>query len=75
MLKCNQLRYPFLFWWIDNQIIVEFEKTEFDNPFVQGLFLFKGTLEETDYSDREEYKANWEKKYANISREEKKASL
>lgn len=51
---------------------MEFEKTEFDNPIINGIFLFRGTLDETDFFDREEYRNDWDRRYANMTREEKK---
>jgi hypothetical protein len=32
----------------DNKLSVEFEKTEYDNPFVHGIVLYEGTLADTD---------------------------
>ncbi len=31
--------------YIDGKLIVTFEKTPYDNPFIHGLVLFQGTLE------------------------------
>ena len=43
-----------------NQLFVEFEKTEFDNPFVHGLMLYQGSLKDTDYYELPEIRANFD---------------
>jgi hypothetical protein len=53
------------------QLIVTFEKTKKDNPFVHGIVLYSGNLNgfefycklfavDTDYYQLDEYRKNWE---------------
>lgn len=35
----------------DNKLIITFEKTEYDNPAVQGIILYNGGLAQTDAED------------------------
>lgn len=37
------------------------EKTKFDNPYIHGIVLFQGSINETDYSDYQNLRNNWEK--------------
>jgi len=44
-------------------LLVAFEKTEKDNPIVNGLLLYEGGLEATDYNELATYKEEWEKNF------------
>lgn len=36
----------------DNKLVVEFEKTILDNPFVHGIILYNGGIDQTDAEDQ-----------------------
>ncbi len=38
---------------LDNELIVNFIKSKYDNPMISAIMLFKGSLDETDYKDLE----------------------
>jgi len=47
--------------FLSKRLVVGFEKTEYDNPKVDGILLFEGSLEETDYSHLAEMRKVWDK--------------
>lgn len=56
----------------ENELIVKFEKTNMGQPFISAIVLTMGTLEDTDYMDRQEYIEEWKLRYPNKTKEEKK---
>ena len=53
---------------VSGKLKIQFEKTEYDNPFVNGIVLYEGSLEDTDFPDIAKNKATWDK----AEQEEKK---
>ncbi|EGR27941.1 pyridine nucleotide-disulfide oxidoreductase family protein, putative [Ichthyophthirius multifiliis] len=49
--------------FIDGKLLITFEKTDKDNPFIHGLVLFQGSLDQTDFYELGAYQQLWEKKY------------
>ncbi|KAM3134911.1 hypothetical protein pb186bvf_012911 [Paramecium bursaria] len=45
----------------NGKLSVQLEKTSLDNPYIHGLVLFGGQLNDTDYNDYQELRANWDK--------------
>lgn len=37
------------------------EKTKFDNPYIHGIVLYAGGVNDTDYSEYQYMKSNWDK--------------
>jgi len=47
----------------NGKLVVEFEKTQKDNPLVNGLVLVEGSIAETDFLELQMYKEQWEKQH------------
>ncbi|CAD8078164.1 unnamed protein product [Paramecium sonneborni] len=45
----------------DGKLLVNLEKTKFDNPYIHGIVLYAGGISETDYEEYQYMKDNWEK--------------
>lgn len=46
----------------NKKLVVFFEKTQYDNPKVDAIVLYHGTLADTDYSDVPKIREEWEKR-------------
>lgn len=47
---------------IDNgYLVLTFEKTKKDNPFVHGIVLVNGVLDDTEYYEQDSIRKNWDK--------------
>ncbi|CAD8073522.1 unnamed protein product [Paramecium primaurelia] len=45
----------------DGKLQMNLEKTKFDNPYIHGIVLYAGGINETDYEEYQYMKENWEK--------------
>ncbi|EAR91684.2 Di-glucose-binding within endoplasmic reticulum protein (macronuclear) [Tetrahymena thermophila SB210] len=53
---------------VDGKLNISFEKTQNDNPFIHGIVVYAGSLDQTDFEDLHNFKAQWERNYANEAR-------
>lgn len=47
---------------VDGKLVMTFEKTNFDNPIINGIVLYEGMIVDTDYYDLPKMKIEWENK-------------